>query len=105
MAASEGKVSNYINLRLSSDYMYVSSYNNRTADRGLKLKEALELQQFLRVVEDTEEWIAEMEAQLATEDLGKDLISVNNLIKRHQVIMDSVHTLVYLKCFNFSAIN
>lgn len=57
----------------------------RTRDRGQKLKEASEQQQFLRAVEDMEQWIAEMEGQMSSEDLGKDLISVNILIKKHAV--------------------
>lgn len=57
----------------------------RTHDRGQKLKEASEQQQFLRAVEDMEQWIAEMEGQMSSEDLGKDLISVNILIKKHAV--------------------
>ena len=32
-----------------------------------------------------EQWIADMEGQMASEDLGKDLISVNILIKKHAV--------------------
>ena len=46
-------------------------------------------------MEDIEQWIADMEGQLASEDLGKDLISVNNLIKKHQVkimIMVDMHS-------------
>ena len=58
---------------------------SRTRDRGQKLKEASEQQQFLRAVEDMEQWILDMEAQMASEDLGKDLISVNILIKKHAV--------------------
>lgn len=57
----------------------------RTRDRGQKLKEASEQQQFLRAVEDMEQWIAEMEGQMSSEDPGKDLISVNILIKKHAV--------------------
>ena len=34
-----------------------------------------------------EQWIADMEGQMASEDLGKDLISVNILIKKHAVRM------------------
>ena len=57
----------------------------RTWDRGQKLKEASEQQQFLRAVEDMEQWILDMEAQMTSEDMGKDLISVNILIKKHAV--------------------
>ena len=57
----------------------------RSADKGRKLQEAWEQQQFLREVEDIESWIGEMESQMASDDLGRDLISVNNLIKKHAV--------------------
>lgn len=57
----------------------------RSEDKGQKLREAWEAQQFLRAVEDVEVWIAEMETQLSSEDTGRDLISVNNLLKRHEV--------------------
>ena len=58
---------------------------SRTRDRGQKLKEASEQQQFLRAVEDMEQWMCDMEAQMSSEDLGKHLISVNILIKKHAV--------------------
>ena len=49
------------------------------------MKEASEQQQFLRAVEDMEQWILDMESQMASEDMGKDLMSVNILIKKHAV--------------------
>lgn len=63
----------------------LTSFSFRSADKGQKLKEARELQVFEQEVEDIEDWIADMEHQLASEDLGKDLISVNNLLKSYQV--------------------
>jgi hypothetical protein len=36
-------------------------------------------------VEDMEQWMLDMEGQMASEDRGKDLISVNILIKKHAV--------------------
>ena len=32
-----------------------------------------------------EQWIVDMEGQMASEDIGKDLLSVNILIKKHAV--------------------
>lgn len=63
----------------------VLHWSYRSADKGQKLKEARELQLFEQEVEDIEDWIADMEHQLASEDLGKDLISVNSLLKSYQV--------------------
>lgn len=44
-----------------------------------------EFQTFKQEVEDIENWIEDMEKQLASQDLGRDLISVNKLIKSHNV--------------------
>ena len=44
-----------------------------------------DLQVFEQEVEDVEDWINDMEKQLASQDLGRDLISVNNLLKSHNV--------------------
>jgi spectrin beta len=62
----------------------------KTRDRGQKLKEASEQQQFLRAVEDMEQWMLDMEGQMASEDRGKDLISVNILIKKHALIESDI---------------
>ena len=69
----------------------LSSYFTRTQDRGQKLKEASEQQQFLRAVEDMEQWMSDMETQMASEDLGKNLMSVNILIKKHTVREESMY--------------
>jgi len=61
------------------------SFPGRSADKGQKLKEAWEQQQFLHAVDDIETWISDMEGQMASEDLGRDLISVNKLLKKHAV--------------------
>ena len=58
---------------------------SRSTDKGQKLKQLRDLQVFEQEVEDIEDWIADMEKQLASEDFGRDLISVNNLIKSHTV--------------------
>uniref|UniRef100_A0AC34F2Y3 SH3 domain-containing protein n=1 Tax=Panagrolaimus sp. ES5 TaxID=591445 RepID=A0AC34F2Y3_9BILA len=53
-----------------------------TAFKGTKLNEANEEQLFNRNVEDVELWLSELEGQLASEDFGKDLVSVQNLQKK-----------------------
>ena len=60
-------------------------FSRRSSEKGQKLKEARELQVFEQAVEDIEDWISDMEKQLASQDLGRDLISVNNLLKSHNV--------------------
>ncbi len=42
-----------------------------SADKGSKLQEASEEQQFLRTVSDFDLWIDEVDKALASEDLGK----------------------------------
>ena len=42
---------------------------------------------FNRVVDDLNTWMDEVEHQLMSEDHGKDLTSVNSLLKKHQVGM------------------
>lgn len=53
-----------------------------TEQKGSRLKEAAEGQSFNRNLEDIDLWLSECEAQLANEDLGKDLTSVQNLQKK-----------------------
>ncbi|RWS27338.1 hypothetical protein B4U80_10632, partial [Leptotrombidium deliense] len=54
--------------------------------KGCKLKEASEQQQFNRGVEDIELWLSEIEGQLLSEDYGKDLTSVQNLLKKQTLL-------------------
>ncbi|KAI6244011.1 Spectrin protein 1 [Aphelenchoides fujianensis] len=53
-----------------------------TNRKGSKLNEANEEQLFNRQIEDIELWLSELEGQLASEDFGKDLVSVQNLQKK-----------------------
>lgn len=53
-----------------------------TSKKGSKLNEANEEQLFNRNIEDVELWLSELEGQLASEDFGKDLVSVQNLQKK-----------------------
>ena len=70
----------------------------RTKDKGQKLKEVRQQQQFIQAVEDVEQWIREVEQQLSSEDLGKDLTSVNNLLKKH--IVSIVVSISYIRSYN-----
>lgn len=40
---------------------------------------------FTRLSDEVETWMDEVETQLSSEDHGKDIISVNALLKKHQV--------------------
>ena len=57
-----------------------------TESKGSKLAEAAAQQQFNRGVEDIELWLTEVEGQLLSEDYGKDLTSVQNLLKKQALL-------------------
>lgn len=48
-----------------------------------------------------ETWLADIEGQLMSEDYGKDLTSVQNLLKKHDMVESDVTThnvrLIFLK--------
>ncbi|XP_067662527.1 spectrin alpha chain-like isoform X1 [Haliotis asinina] len=54
--------------------------------RRQKLDQAISLQQFLRDVEDEEDWIREKEPIASSTNRGRDLIGVQNLMKKHQAL-------------------
>ncbi|XP_054158910.1 spectrin alpha chain-like isoform X2 [Oppia nitens] len=58
--------------------------------KGSKLAEAAAQQQFNRGVEDIELWLTEIEGQLGSEDYGRDLTSVQNLLKKHALLETDV---------------
>jgi spectrin alpha len=62
-----------------------------TEQKGCRLKEATEGQSFNRNLEDIDLWLSECEAQLANEDLGKDLTSVQNLQKKLKDTESDIH--------------
>lgn len=47
---------------------------------------------FNRTLEELEAWTEEVEMQLQSEDHGKDLQSVVNLLKRHSLLENDVHS-------------
>ncbi|XP_065083239.1 spectrin beta chain, non-erythrocytic 1 isoform X3 [Ochlerotatus camptorhynchus] len=50
------------------------------------LAEAYEARLFERNLDDFNNWMDEVESQLSSEDYGKDLASVNNLLKKHEML-------------------
>lgn len=54
------------------------------------LQQAAEQQKVNLISEDIELWLAEIESQIGSEDVGKDLTSVQNLLKRHNMIESDV---------------
>jgi spectrin alpha len=75
--------SDSIETRLSELQEQWRLLSDQSADKGVKLKEAHQQQQFNRGIEDIELWLEELEGHLASEELGKDLTGVQNLIKKH----------------------
>ncbi|XP_056289085.1 spectrin alpha chain, non-erythrocytic 1 [Pseudoliparis swirei] len=59
---------------------------HKSSEKSHKLKEANKQQNFNTGIKDFDFWLSEVEALLASEDYGKDLASVNNLLKKHQLL-------------------
>ena len=57
-----------------------------SADKGHKLQQAQQQQQFNRVMQDTGDWMNDVETLLSSEDLGRDLSSVKFLLKKQHGI-------------------
>ncbi|GFT64747.1 spectrin alpha chain, non-erythrocytic 1, partial [Nephila pilipes] len=58
---------------------------DQTALKKERLQDAYQALQFNRMLDDLDAWMDEVEVQLQSEDHGKDLTSVQNLLKKHQV--------------------
>lgn len=58
----------------------------KTTEKSLKLKEANKQRTYIAAVKDLDFWLGEVESLLTSEDAGKDLASVQNLMKKHQLI-------------------
>ncbi|XP_017134914.1 spectrin alpha chain isoform X4 [Drosophila miranda] len=59
---------------------------HKTTEKSLKLKEANKQRTYIAAVKDLDFWLGEVESLLTTEDSGKDLASVQNLMKKHQLV-------------------
>ncbi|XP_022904898.1 spectrin alpha chain isoform X2 [Onthophagus taurus] len=58
----------------------------KTSEKSLKLKEANKQRTYIAAVKDLDFWLGEVESLLTSEDAGKDLASVQNLMKKHQLV-------------------
>lgn len=67
-------------------YIRIVSFDVTRMYVGQRMKEAWELDQFHRAVEDELVWVKEAETLLSNEDIGKDLQGVRFLLKNHQVL-------------------
>lgn len=62
----------------------------KTTEKSFKIKEANRQRTFNAAVKDFDFWLTEMESLLKNEDTGKDLLSVSNLLKKHQIIENDI---------------
>ncbi|XP_072752026.1 spectrin alpha chain [Anoplolepis gracilipes] len=58
----------------------------KTTEKSMKLKEANKQRTYIAAVKDLDFWLGEVESLLTSEDAGKDLASVQNLMKKHQLV-------------------
>lgn len=61
------------------------------ADRKQRLLDSLQVQQLFRDLEDEAAWIREKEPVAASTNRGRDLIGVQNLIKKHQAVLAEIN--------------
>ena len=75
-----------------------------SSEKKDKLTDAYQALQFNRIVDDLLTWMDEVENQLMSEDHGKDLTSVKNLLKKHQVKLNlfSFFLLILQQAWSFS---
>lgn len=72
---------------METDWKHLQELSDLKRDR---LNEAYQALLFNRSVDEFEAWLAQVEAQLTSMDYGKDLASVNNLLKKHSAIENEV---------------
>ncbi|XP_004415736.1 PREDICTED: spectrin alpha chain, erythrocytic 1 [Odobenus rosmarus divergens] len=63
-----------------------------TEQRGNQLYEANQELQFKNTAEDLERWLGDVEQQVASEDYGKGLADVQNLLRKHGLLESAVGT-------------
>merc|ERR1711963_165574 len=64
----------------------------KTSEKTMKLKEASRQRTFIAAVKDLDFWLGEVESLLNTDDVGKDLASVLNLMKKHQLVDNDIES-------------
>ncbi|KAK9736583.1 Variant SH3 domain [Popillia japonica] len=68
-----------------------AALQNPMAVRKQRLLDSLQVQQLYRDVEDEEAWIREKEPIAASTNRGRDLIGVQNLIKKHHAVLTEIN--------------
>merc|ERR1711962_1202211 len=72
--------------RLESITKQWETLTQKTGEKSMKLKEANRQRTFIAAVKDLDFWLGEVKSLLNTDDSGKDLASVQNLTKKHQLV-------------------
>ena len=72
--------------KLESLHGQWDSLTTRSADVGSRVTAAIKQQMYNALVKDLEFWLSEMEQLVQSDDYGKDLSSVQNLVKKHQLL-------------------
>ena len=73
---------------------------HKTAEKSMKLKEANKQRTYIAAVKDLDFWLGEVESLLTSEDAGKDLASVQNLMKKHQLVDADILVFIDKNFFN-----
>ena len=94
-AGSEEAVQNRLESLLSQWEDLVA----KSAEKSEKLKEASRQQTYNAGVKDIDFWLGEVEQMLASEDYGKDLASVQNLLKKHTLMEADIAGGACLLCY------
>ena len=81
-AGSEDAVQERIH-KLMQEWEYLTS---KSKEKRMKLEEANRQRMYTAAVKDLEFWLGEVEHMLETDDYGKDLATVQNLNKKHQLL-------------------
>lgn len=82
--------SNEIGVRLEELENYWKQLIENSNLKRERLNEAYQALLFTRSLEDFEAWLADVEAQINSVDTGKDLATVNSLLKRHTALEKDV---------------
>ena len=64
-----------------------------------QLEDSQRLHQFVHDVDDELGWVREREPLASNSDLGNNLTSVQNLLKKHQVMSGFVLSCLFVDCF------
>jgi len=78
----EGEVDNRL-ARITEQWEFLVQ---KSSEKSIKLKEASKQQTFNAGVKDIEFWLGLVENQLQNDEYGRDLATVQNLLKKHQLI-------------------